>query len=128
MRRNQAVLPRYLQVAHWLLEHQRWMTARDMAAVFNISPKHMCDVFANIRQRYDLFDIIERKKRCQNGYENELKVIHINPYRLDGRLYPHVIRTAPSALNHAAHRKLSGITWQDLTSRPWHQFMVNESM
>lgn len=107
--------PRYLQVAHWLLVQQQWMTARQVALIFRVSPKMICDDFLMLRQRKDLFTLNEREQKCRNGYERLIKVIDIHPYILDGRRYPRS-QSAPFELTIS-----SGITWRDLTSQHWHR-------
>lgn len=109
--------PRYLQVAHWLLAQQQWMTARQVAVVFDVSPKQMCDDFAVLRQRTDLFTLDETSQKCRNGCERLIKVISIHPYSLDGRRYPRPVH-CKSTLSNAI---TSNITWGDLVSRPWHR-------
>lgn len=111
--------PRYLHVAHWLLAQQRWMTARQVAVVFDVTPKLMCDDFAVLRQRKDLFTLEERAQKCRNGYERLIKVVGIHPYRLDGRRRPHPAPFEPTRSVGMACR----ITWHDLVSQPWHRLV-----
>lgn len=111
--------PRYLQIAHWLLERQQWMTARQVALAFDVPHKWVCDDFAVLRQRRDLFEIDESTQKCRNGHEGLVKVVAIQPYTLDGRRNPQAIHFEPTTSN--------SITWRDLVSRPWCQLVARAS-
>lgn len=105
------ISPRYLQVAHWLLEHQCWMSARQMAVIFNVSHKLMCDDFAMIRQRSELFVFDEKTFTFGHVHARAMRITHIHPYVVDGRSHPktsHEVVMAP--------RKK--ITWKDILTRP----------
>lgn len=107
-------MPRYLQIAHWLLEQQQWMSARQVSLIFDVPLKRVCDDFSVLRQRRDLFELDERERRCRNGYECLMKVVGINSYTLDRRLHPQVSQFEPIAPK-------SNIAWRNLVSRPWHK-------
>lgn len=109
--------PRYLHVAHWLLAQKRWMTARQVAVIFDVTPKLMCGDFAVLRQRKDLFTLEERAQKCRNGYERLIRVIDIHPYRLDERQCSHPTQLEPTRSNDMT----CYITWHDLVSKPWHR-------
>lgn len=109
-------LPRYLQIAHWLMAQQQWMSARQVALVFNISSKLACDDFAVLRLRKDLFTLSETSQKCSNGYERLIKVTGIHAYTLDGRRCPHPKQDEPTS-----PRSMPGITWRELVARPWHR-------
>ncbi|MBV7439406.1 CaiF/GrlA family transcriptional regulator [Aeromonas sp. sif2416] len=109
--------PRYLQVAHWLLAQQQWMTARQVAEVFDVSPKLICDDFAMLRQRKDMFMLDERVQKCRNGHERLIRVVDIHSYKLDGRRYPQPVRCELAISGGMS----CGITWRDLVSQPWRR-------
>lgn len=114
MNENINDMPRYLQIAHWLLEQQQWMSARQVSLIFGVPLKRICDDFSVLRQRRDLFKLDEKERKCRNGYECLMKVIDINAYTLDRRLHPQVSHFEPITSK-------NNITWRDLVSRPWCQ-------
>ena len=104
-------MPRYLRVAQWLYEHQGFMSARELAPLFNVAAKRITDDFARIRKHHHIFKIEEQKVAIQGGYKYRVRVLQIAPYRMDGRKFPVLlnrvlkpVEAPPSPI----------ITWADL--------------
>lgn len=113
--------PRYLRVAHWLCEQRGWMSSREVAGVFGVSPKSICDDFASIRSRPDLFEINERKAKCRGGEHYLIQVTTVHPYVLDSRRSPHRKgHQRPTTLRD------SPITWRDLLTCSWHRLDLSK--
>lgn len=109
-------IPRYLRVAHWLLEQQRPISSREVAEVFSVSPKAISDDFAKIRRRTDIMDVHEQKVRDKGVQLYLLHVLSIHPYMLDERQCPHRKEVEREGLG-------STLTWHDLVCRPWRQLV-----
>lgn len=115
-------LPRYLRVAHWLYAQPQWMSSRDVADKFGVSPKAISDDFAMLRRRSDIIEIQEQKARCKGGHQYLLRVVQIHPYVLDERRCPRRRDCTLVPIDTA-------ITWRDLLSLPWealaHKYKEN---
>ena len=109
-------IPRYLRVAHWLLEQQRPISSREVAEVFSVSPKAISDDFAKIRRRTDIMDVHEQKVRDKGVQLYLLHVLSIHPYMLDERQCPHRKEVEREGRG-------STLTWHDLVCRPWRQLV-----
>lgn len=109
-------LPRYLRVAHWLHEQQRPISSREVADVFNASPKAISDDFAKIRRRSDIMDVHEQKVRDKGVQQYLLHVLNIYPYMLDERQCPHRKEGECEGLGPT-------LTWHDLVCRQWSQLV-----
>ncbi|WP_429235976.1 hypothetical protein [Aeromonas salmonicida] len=115
---NKQVMPRYLRVAHWLCEHKKWMTSREVAIEFGISPKAVSDDFSMIRKRFDLVKFNEKKVICKTGgWQYLMQVIHIHTYVLDERLYPRKKDESLISINPT-------VTWRKLLSCSWSQLQL----
>ncbi|HDZ8897877.1 TPA: hypothetical protein RUX41_004257 [Aeromonas dhakensis] len=134
-------LPRYLRVAHWLLEQQRIVSSREVAAAFNVTPKMMSDDFAKLRKRMDLINFREQKVPCEKhgGWQYALHVFHIHPYHLDERKYPtrqtwdcgnciDIRNTLEGGLSSSAYKFDNRVvlTWRDLLSKNWAQLRAHK--
>lgn len=110
------VKPRYLRVAHWLYEHQRFMSARELAPLFNVEAKRITDDFARMRKYQHILKIEELKVPIKGGYQYRVRVLQIASYRMDGRNFPvlndHYINQGEDQLSRV-------ITWADLRSSRW---------
>ncbi|WP_413796029.1 CaiF/GrlA family transcriptional regulator [Aeromonas dhakensis] len=109
-------MPRYLRVAHWLLEQQRPISSREVADAFRVSPKAISDDFAKIRRRTDIIDVYEQKVRSKGVQQYLLHVLNIYPYMLDERQCPHRKEVDIGVLR-------TTLTWHDLICRPWRQLI-----
>jgi hypothetical protein len=112
------LLPRYLRVAHWLHEQQRWVSSREAANVFCVSIKTMSDDFAKLRGRPDIVEFDEQKisnKNGRGGWQYLLRVVSINAYMLDGRQYPR------QQCNERDEIFGWSLAWRELLTRSWVQ-------
>lgn len=105
-------VPRYVEVAHWLYEQQRFLSAREAATQFGDTPWSMGYVFAKIRRRSDIFVFDERQVRVSGGKQNLIRVNSIRPYRFDEK--NHIQLQCSESDN--VERPL---TWHDLLCCQW---------
>ncbi len=82
-------LPRILQVAHWLHEQQRLVSAREAAEVLGCSVWSMGHIFSKIRLLPDIMVINEQTVRSKGGQQLMIRIVHIYPYTLDEKQHPH---------------------------------------
>lgn len=115
------IMPRYLRVAHWLYEHQRFMSARELAPLFNVEAKRITDDFARMRKYQHIFKIEEQKIPIKVGYQYRVKVLQIASYRMDGRNFP-VLND--HYINQYEERPSRVITWADLRSSRWCDLLL----
>lgn len=106
-------LPRTLQVAHWLYEQQRLVSAREATEALGGSTWSMWQTFSKIRLLSDILVIDEQKIRSKGGMQSLMRIIHIYPYTLDENQQP---RRQCYGTNNAFP-----ITWHDLLCRSWGQ-------
>ena len=107
------VMPRYLRVAHWLYHYQGFMSARELGPLFNVKPKRITDDFARIRKYRNIFKTEEQKIPIQGGYKYRVRVLHIYPYRMDGRNFPILLK---NGVGQGDARPSQIITWAVLLS------------
>ncbi|WP_429123554.1 hypothetical protein [Aeromonas veronii] len=107
----------YLQVAHWLYQQQRAISAREAAEVLGGSTWLMSQHFSKIKKAPDIILSDEQKIPSKGGKQVLLRVIHIYPYRLDEYQQPHRVLSE-------LERCQIPLTWHDLVSRPWHQLVA----
>ncbi|HDO1319335.1 TPA: hypothetical protein P2R03_000770 [Aeromonas veronii] len=110
------VMPRYLRVAQWLYEQQAFMSARELAPLFNVEAKRITDDFARIRKHHHIFKTEEQKIPILGGYKYRVRVLYIAPYRMDGRNFPILLKQYASQGDGRPSRM---ITWADLLSSRW---------
>lgn len=110
-------LPRYLQVAHWLHEQQRAISARETADVFGISSWSIERDFAKVRALPGIVVFDEKRVPAQGGQRYLLRVLRIFPYWLDEHQQPHQQLSSSWGLN-------APLTWRDLLCRPWGQLVA----
>lgn len=82
-------LPRYLQVAHWLHDQQRAISAREVADVFGVSYWSIERDFARVRALSGIVVFDEQRVPSQGGQQYLLRVLQVFPYWLDEHLQPH---------------------------------------
>ena len=104
-------LPRTLQVAHWLYEQQRLVSAREAAGILGGSAWSMWYIFSKIRLLSDILVIDEQKVRSKGGMQSLMRIVHIYPYTLDENQQPHRQRDDADPP--------SPLTWHDLLCRQW---------
>ncbi|MCX7127735.1 hypothetical protein [Aeromonas sp.] len=109
-------MPRYLRVAQWLYEQQAFMSARELAPLFNVEAKRITDDFARIRKHHHIFKTEEQRIPIQGGYKYRVRVLYIAPYRMDGRNFPILLK---HYAEQGAIRPSQMITWADLLSSRW---------
>ncbi|WP_245194095.1 hypothetical protein [Aeromonas jandaei] len=109
-------LPHYLQIAHWLHEQQRLVSAREAAALLGGSTWAMERHFAKIRRQLNILVIDEQRVRSKGGQQYLLRIAHIHPYWLDENQQPHRQPAGPDGLKQP-------LTWHDLLSRQWHELL-----
>lgn len=107
-----AMLPRYMRVAHWLEREQRPVSAKEAAEVFQISPWAMGEEFTRIKRLHLIVVVEESKVRRHGGIVALLRVRYIYPYDLDAQNKP--FRCSAGYNSHEAP-----LTWRDLLMRPW---------
>lgn len=110
-------LPRYLQVAHWLNDQKRAISARETATIFSVSPRSIERDFAIIRALSGIVIFDEFRCPGQGGQQYLLRVLRIFPYLLDGYQQPHQQLASFWDLN-------APLTWRDLLCRPWSQLVA----
>lgn len=110
------VMPRYLRVVHWLYHYQGFMSARELGPLFNVEPKRITDDFARIRKHRNIFKTEEQKIPIQGGYKYRVRVLHIYPYRMDGRNFPILLK---NGVRQGEDQPNQIITWADLLSSRW---------
>ncbi len=111
--------PNALQVAHWLYEQQRPISAREAAEVLGGSTWSMWQTFSKIRLLSDILVIDEQKVRSKGGMQSLMRIVHIHPYTLDEHQQPR--RQSNDTDN------TSPLTWHDLLCRPWAQLAQMQS-
>lgn len=111
--------PNTLQVAHWLYEQQRLVSAREAAEVLGGSTWSMWQTFSKIRLLSDILVIDEQKVRSKGGMLSLMRIVHIYPYTLDENQQPH--RQGNDIDN------TSPLTWRDLLCRSWNQLIQMQS-
>lgn len=109
-------LPRYLQVAHWLHDQQRAISARETADEFGVSSWSIERDFAKIRALSGIVVFDEQRVPSQGGQQYLLRVLRIYPYQLDEYQQPH-------QQGHEVRESNAPLTWRDLISRPWSQLV-----
>ncbi|WP_429076820.1 hypothetical protein [Aeromonas hydrophila] len=110
------ILPRYLQVAHWLYEQQRAVSAREAADVFSVSSWSIERDFAKIRALSGIVLFDELRVPSQGGLQYQLRVLRLFPYWLDEYQQAHLQFTSSRDVN-------TSLTWRDLLCCPWHQLV-----
>ena len=73
------LMPRYLRVAQWLYEHQGFMSASELAPLFNVEAKRITDDFARIRMYHHIIKTEEQKTPIPGGYKYRVRVLYISP-------------------------------------------------
>lgn len=116
-------LPRYLRIAKWLLDQDRFMTSKDISEHFNISVKTVCADFFLMRKRPDIIEAEWRRSEWV-GYgkiQYRIRILHIHPYWLDARNCPR------------RHDEVSPILvsdlmplWRMLVTTHWHCLDLHE--
>lgn len=101
------MLPRYLRIAHWMHEQQRYISSEDVARQFNLPLKRVCDDIFLIRQRVNVIESNELKERRDGKWWRLVKVTCIHEYILDSRNFPHRVGAKQ-------HKK------PDVMSSVWH--------
>lgn len=107
------LLPRYVRVAHILLEEKTWLTSREVAVLLAISPRAISDDFAAIRRRPDIFEFDEKTEFNKGKKYYLMRIFHIYPYVLDGRRCPQLAASRQEETR-------PSIEWRDLLSHHWH--------
>lgn len=110
-------LPRYLQVAHWLHDQQRAISAHEAADVFGVSPWSIERDFARVRALSGIVVFDEQRVPSKGGQQYLLRVLQIFPYRLDEHQQSHQQLASSWGLN-------APLTWRDLLCRPWCQLVA----
>ncbi|HHQ4553411.1 hypothetical protein [Aeromonas veronii] len=110
-------LPRYLQVAHWLHDQQRAISAREAADVFGVSSWSIERDFARVRGLSGIVVFDEQRVPSKGGQQYLLRVLQIFPYWLDEHQQPHQQLASSWDLN-------APLTWRDLLCRPWCQLVA----
>ncbi|MFM5181579.1 hypothetical protein ACEUAY_18655 [Aeromonas veronii] len=110
--KSDALVPRYVEVAHWLYEQQRFLSARETATQFGDTPWSMGYIFAKIRRRPDIFVFDERQVRISGGKQILIRVNYIRPYRLDEK---NQIQRQCSDRDNVGRP----LTWHDLLCCKW---------
>ncbi len=114
-------LPRYLQVAHWLYDQQRAISAREAANVFDVSSWSIERDFAKIRALNGIVVFNEQQVPSKGGQQYLLRILRIFPYWLDEHQQPH-------------QQHVGGwdpdvpLTWHDLLCRPWYQLVTRHKL
>lgn len=112
-------LPRYLQVAHWLHDQQRYISAREAADVFGVSSWSMERDFARLRALSGIVLFDEHRVPSRGGQKYLLRVLKIFPYGLDEQQQPH-----HKVVNSWCQN--TSLTWRDLLCRPWYQLVSRQ--
>ena len=110
-------LPRYLQLAHWLHEQSRAISAREAADVFGVSPWSIERDFARVRTLSGIVVFDEQRVPSKGGQQYLLRVLQIFPYWLDDHQQPYQQLASYWDLN-------APLTWRDLLCRPWYQLVA----
>ncbi|MGL4616173.1 MAG: hypothetical protein ACRCVV_20225 [Shewanella sp.] len=110
-------LPRYLQVAHWLHDQQRAISAREAADEFGVSPRSIERDFSRIRALSGIVVFDEQRVPSKGGQQYLLRVLRLFPYELDEHQQPHQLVTSIGDLN-------APLTWRDLLCRSWCQLVA----
>ena len=81
-------LPRYLQVAHWLHDQQRAISAREAADVFGVSSWSIERDFARVRGLSGIVVFDEQRVPSKGGQQYLLRVLQIFPTGLTNTSNP----------------------------------------
>lgn len=104
-------LPRSLEVAHWIHQQQRLVSAREAVEVLGGSVWSMGQIFSKFHLMSNILVIDEQKIRSKGGMQTLIRIVHIYPYSLDEYQQPYRKRDDTS---------LNGpLTWRDLICLPW---------
>lgn len=104
-------LPRSLEVAHWIQQQQRLVSAREAVEVLGGSVWSMGQIFSKFHLMSNILVIDEQKIRSKGGMQTLIRIVHIYPYSLDEYQQPYRKRDDTS---------LNGpLTWRDLVCLPW---------
>ncbi|MGN5073619.1 hypothetical protein ACTG2C_01150 [Aeromonas veronii] len=117
--------PSTLQVAHWLYEQQRPVSAREAAEVLGGSTWSMWQTFSKIRLLSDILVIDEQKVRNKGGMQSLMRIVHIYPYTLDDNQQPH---RQSNGTDSNGTDSISPLTWRDLLCRTWDQLVQMKSV
>lgn len=96
-------LPRHSQVAHWLHDQQRAISAREAADVFGVSSWSIERDFARIRGLSGIVVLDEQRVPSKGGQQYLLRVLQIFPYWLDEHQQPHQQLASSWDLNAPPH-------------------------
>lgn len=111
-------LPRYLDVANWLYNQHRAVSAREVAQAFGVSSWAIERDFAKIRTLSNIIFFDEQQVSSKGGKQYLLRVLKIHPYEIDEHQQLHPILTESHSLR---------ITWRDLLSRNWNQLVKRDA-
>ncbi|MCX9134870.1 hypothetical protein OKS68_20665 [Aeromonas veronii] len=117
MELKQHMIPRYLQVAHWIYEQNRMISAREAAEIFGGSAWSMEQTLSKIRSQVDIVIYDEKIVPSKGGKQYLMRIIYIYPYWLDTDQRPH--RKLDNSYQNDAP-----LTWKDLLSNKWPQLVV----
>ncbi len=106
-------LPRSLEVAHWIYQQQRLVSAREAVEVLGGSVWSMGQIFSKFHLMSNILVIDEQKIRSKGGMQTLIRIVYIYPYSLDEYQQPYRKREDTS-LNEP-------LTWRDLVCLPWAQ-------
>lgn len=106
-------IPRYLQVAHWIYEQHRMVSARDATDVWGGSAWAMEQIFSKIRLQSDIILSEEALVPSKGRKLYLIRIIYIYPYTLDLEFHPH--RQLEN--NNQCHNV--PLTWKDLLGSKW---------
>ncbi|MGL6624668.1 hypothetical protein [Aeromonas jandaei] len=109
-------LPYYLQVARWLYEEQRFLSARETATILGRAAWLMEREFDKIRRKPNIFIIDERQVRISGGKQSLIRVKYIHPYFIDELQQLHRQHTDAEHFDRP-------LTWHDLLCRQWRELV-----